>query len=434
MLTEAQLELLTSAVDGVLPAPQEAALRRLIAASPEAKATFRQLLQNQRRMKAARRHAAPASLAKSVMARIPASTVPFTAPAKPRRITAARFIPQVGWRPYAVAASLFFAVVMGSFWLNAIYGDYNTVSAQQKSLPRVAFDTEGRESQVVVAIALDRRPEQLPPPRPPHRPNPVDFVDSRPNLRVVPELIAAPRPQTYDVIGSRDMLTELKPRELIPVRLPHLGSVSDFDRADVQNQLAQEMARDSAFRLDLFAKDTTKGVESLVAVAKAAGLNVHQEGWTEDRLKRKPTWVLYTESLSAEEIGKLTAELAAQEKAPDKQPAFGWFHFVAAQQAEQRELRDLLGVDPGLWKKPAKVGANVTPKSVTTGTLPEVIGTLTKGPLPKPTGNQAIVLPYLPQSVRVPVTSSKVKAFLEQRGERKVGAIPLLIVIKPLPG
>lgn len=433
MLTEAQLELLTAAVDGVLPAPQEAALRRLIAASPEAKATFRHLLQNQRRLKAARRHAAPASLSKAVMARLPASTVPFATPAKPARV-AGGFLPHLGWRPYAVAASLFFAVVMGSFWFNAVYGDANTLSAQQKSLPRPAVDTDGRETTIVVAIALDRRPEVLPSPRLPALPNPPTYADSRPNPKAPPELVVAPRPHTYDVIGSRDMLTELKPRDLIPVRLPFLGSVGDLDRADAQAQLAQEMARDSAFRLDLFAKDTTKGLESVVTAAKALGLTVHQDGPSDDRLKRKPTWIFYTESLTAEEIGKFAAELAAQEKAPDRQPAFGWFHFVPAQQAEQRDLRDLLGVDPGLWKKPMKSGANPTPKSATGGTLPEVITTLTKGPLPKPTGNQAIALPYLPHAARVPASSSKVKAFLDQRGDRKVGAVPLIVVVKPLPG
>jgi hypothetical protein len=433
MLTEAQLELLTAAVDGVLPAPQEAALRRLVAHSDEAKATFRHLLQNQRRLKAARRHAAPASLSKSVMARIPAGTVPFVAPAKPAR-TAGGFLPHLSWRPYAVAASLFFAVVMGSFWFNAVYGDYNTVSAQQKSLPRPAVDPEGRETAVVVAIALDRRPEVLPAPRPPYRPNPNDFAQLPPSPKPTPELIVAPRPHTYDVIGSRDMITELKPRDLVPVRLPVLGPVGDLDRADAQAQLAQEMARDSAFRLDLFAKDTTKGLESVVAAAKTLGLTVHQDGASDDRLKRKPTWVFYTESLTAEEIGKFAAELAAQEKAPDRQPAFAWFHFVPAQQAEQRELRDLLGVDPGLWKKPLKAGANAAPKSATGGTLPEVMTTLIKGPLPKPTGNQAIVLPSLPLAARVPPSSSKVKAFLDQRGDRKVGAVPLIVVVKPLPG
>lgn len=427
MLTETQYELLTSAVDGVLPPAQEAALRTLVAESAEAKETFRQLIRNQRRIKAMVRRKAPADLAANVLARLPVSvTVP--AAAFPARRAAGRFEPQLGWMPYFAAASLFFTITAGSFWANAVFGESPTASAQQKSLPRPVVDREGREA-VTVAVALDRRPELLPEPRVPTRPNHNDIAElPTPVLEPAP----TPRPRPFDVIGS-GLMTEPKPHDPVHVRLPFLGSVSELDRTDVQTRLGQEVSRDSAFRLDLFAKDTTRATEMLVALGKAAGLNIHQDGWADDRLRRKPqtTWVLYTESLSADELGKLLSDLAVADRVPEKPAVFGSFHIFPATHAEQRDLRDVLGVDPGLWKRPGKGGAAVPTKSVTNGTVGEVIGTLTKGPKP---GQQAIVLPLAPAAARVPASSAKVKAFLDQRGDRKAGAVPVLIVVKPLPG
>ncbi len=427
MLTDAQLELLTAAVDGVLPPVQEAALRRLVANSEEAKATFRHLLQNQRRLKAAKRHTAPAGLSKAVLARIPASK-PLAMPAR-RPEPVHRFMPQLGWRPYAVAASLFFAIITGTFWLNAFYGEYHTATAQQKSLPRVVVDGEGREAPAV-AIALDRRPETLPEPRPIRRPTSEDYVQVRPQP-VLPELAPGPRPRIYDVIGS-GVMTETPPRDGLQIHIPLLTSVAELDRTHIQDRLASDLAREHPFHLDLFARDTTKGMEALVAFAKTQGLTLQQEGWTEDRLRRKPqvSWVIYTEAMSGEELAKFLAALAAQER-ETKANLFTLCHFFQANHQDQKDLRDLLGVDPGLWKRPSKAPA-LPAKSLTSGTVDEVLGNLSK--TPKTPASQAIALPYAPQSVRVPASSSKVKSFLEHRGERKAGAIPLMIVVKPLPG
>jgi hypothetical protein len=144
------------------------------------------------------------------------------------------------------------------------------------------------------------------------------------------------------------------------------------------------------------------------------------EATAQDRLRKKlPTaLVVYTDALTPDEVGKLLTALAKRDQADKSGPVFATAHLVPAQAAEQRDLRDLLGLDLGLGKR--KPG---TPKPNSAGPVEEM----------DRAAKPAIMLTYMPAAFRVSPTASKeVRAFLDRRQERKPSAVPLFVVIRPV--
>ncbi len=424
MLTEADRELITAAVDGELPPDREQAARRLLAESAEATALFGRLQADSRRLRALPRVPAPPAVAVAVAARVrpvpvatPASAVPAIQP------TARR----AGWLAYAVAASVLLAVAAGSFWVTLREDGADAVwVAQRQSLPHTPEPATGRFAQSP-AVPPEALPELLPTPRYATRPNPGDegyAVLPSP----APAVEAAPLPRQAgagEVVGS-SLSGDPKPFRSVEVRVPLVAVASDLDREDVRSQLLDELARDPAFRLDLFVRDVHRAADAFQAAARAAGVNVAVDSAVPVYLRKKAPVVLavYTEALSAEDIVKLLGQVAKQARAGAKgQAAFGTAHLVPAREAEQRDLHDLLGRDPGLWKRPRAGG----PKAVSSGTVEQLTASLDRG------GKPALMLVYLPVALRVnPNASKEVRAFLDHRDERKPTAIPLLIVIRPV--
>jgi len=98
-------------------------------------------------------------------------------------------------------------------------------------------------------------------------------------------------------------------------------------------------------------------------------------------------------------------------------------HVIPAQQAEQRDLRDLLGVDPGLWKRP-----KTALKPISANTVDQIVANLLKG---KAVERPALLMTYSPANARsAAATSKEIKSFLERREERKPNAVPVMIVIR----
>src|SRR6266542_1505408 len=108
MLTDADRELITAAVDGALDDRQEPAFRALVADSAEAAALYNRLQGDARRLRESRRVPAPADLAEEVTASV--RNLPRATPSS-RRPAARR----PSWLTYSVAASLFLAVSAGTY-------------------------------------------------------------------------------------------------------------------------------------------------------------------------------------------------------------------------------------------------------------------------------------------------------------------------------
>lgn len=419
MLTDSDYELITAAVDAELPPDREVAFHALLARNPAAATLYAHLKGDSRRLRALPRRPAPAGLAGTVAARVVA--LPRATPVAPRA-PARRALGRPGWAPYAVAASLLLAVTATSFWVSLREAADDTDRlVQQRRLPR-SHGPADRHAHSPAAPA-DPGPELGPPPR---RALPEGGRDDsrlavRPRpAEVGPEAAPPPRPSGIgEVVGSRP-LGATTPFESIEARLPVLAAVSELDRKEILDRVVAELGRDPAFRLDLFVKDVPRAAAIFRSAAQSPGLTVTVEATAQDRLRRKlPTALaVYSDSLSPEEVAKLLTALAKRDRADKSGPVFTTAHLVPLQAAEQRDLRDLLGMDlVGLGKRKA---GGAKPAST------PAVGDKDKAARP------AIMLTYLPAALRVsPPASKEVKAFLDHRAERNPAAVPLLVVIRP---
>jgi len=421
MLTSADFELITAAVDGELPPDREFALHSLLARDPAAAALFTHLRHDSRRIRGLPRQPAPSDLAGIVRARVVDLPRPTAAIANvPARTASAR----VGWLPYIVAASLLLAVTSASFWvsLREESDDGHRRMVQRERLPRLRSPVD-RQTLPSESMA-DRGPELSPYPRLSlpgiSGAGEPQFAVFPPPSGAVPETAPSPRQSGGgNVVGSPPLGTPI-PFESIEARLPLLTTIPELDREDVRNRIAAELSRDPAFRLDLFVKDVPRSATLFQAVARASGVVITVDPTTQDRLRRKlPTALaVYTDALTPEEIAKLLVALARRDQSEKGGPVFATLHLVPAQATEHRDIRDLFGVDLGLGKRKAS-----GPKSVTSGHA---------APSDKAI-RSAIMLTYLPTAVRAsPFASKEIKAFLDHRVDRRTNAVPLLVVIRPV--
>lgn len=410
MLTDADRELITAAVDGALDDRIEPQFRALIAESADAAALYSQLQGHARRLRELRRVPAPSGLAGVVVARV-RSGPPTVAPSR-RRAAAAR----AGWAAFVVAASLFLAVVAGSYWYVQRTGSDRTPVAHL--IPHSPATPPNGDT---ILRVPDHEPiEVAAAPR---------AAGSDEALAVIPpevhsETAPLPRPVSDDVIGS-PLLAKSTAFKTVDVRIPLRATVADLDQQAWKARVAAELAHDPAYRLDLFVHDTLRAAEVFQASAAAAGVNLTVDSIAQDRLRKNlpTTWVVYTEALTPDEAAGLLARLAAHSRDADPTPVFASAHLFPAQATDAHDVRDLLGADLGVLKRPRVAG----PKSVAAGTADAVTAALLKGE------RAAIFLSHLSFNGRLlPGAPKDVKAYLGTRGERKPATIPLLIVIRPV--
>jgi len=264
-------------------------------------------------------------------------------------------------------------------------------------------------------VPPERNLAELVPPTPPESPNRIDEIPP-------------PRAKGSDVFAFPPQKA-IPPLERFVVRVPFLASIAELERDDAKQTLLEELSREPAYRIDLFAKDTARGVEAFQAAAKASGIALFADATALDRVKKKQSTsvIVYSESLAAADIRDLLAKIAADD-AKNIQRVFDSIHATPALPADQAALKDVLGSDPGLWKRPA---AATDPKPISAGTGDELTKTLTAKPGDKP----AVLLSFTPAAFRTnPALSKELKEFLAKRGERKASAVPFLLVIRAPQG
>jgi anti-sigma factor RsiW len=438
MLSAEQLQLITAAVDGELSAVEARAFRRLLDTTPQARALYAKLQADSVRVRALPQVAPPANLVAKVMARVADTPAPSTAPARtqpaPDRYRRVRAL-----APFALAASVLVAVTVGSF---AFFNDDGTGQQTAKQpwgniLPTPA-DSSG----------------SVPSPREQHQPDPdavartdmspVPPVSPHPK-EVTPNAVAvAPEPRLAhpDLIAS-PVLPKLPPFDLVQVRVPFLRAVAELERDDARQELLDELRREPGFphRFDVFVRSTARGVDVFQNAARASGLKVFADATTLERLKKKQVHsvVIYTETLTAAELAEFFAKLTVEDKKFSPRVCDA-LHATPVVRADELDLKAVLGTDAGLFKRPAtgqtgqgnnRKPDSTEPKSVSDGTIDMVTDTLTK-PQTKPTAKTAILLTWQPGPARTnPAMSKELSQFLTKRADRKPGAIPAIIVIRP---
>jgi hypothetical protein len=190
--------------------------------------------------------------------------------------------------------------------------------------------------------------------------------------------------------------------------------------------LRAELTRDEVVRLDLFAKDSTRAAELLQNSLKSKGNQIVVDAVAQDRLKKKlkTEYVIFAEGMTADEIAQLLEQLGAEDKKAEAKKAgegqFDKFVLTRLRSSDVNELARLLGVPAMQLKLPKfKNGTAETRKT------PEPAPASKSAATPK----SALVLPY--GAVHSdPRYSKEIKQFLEKRGERKPGTLPMMLVIR----
>lgn len=429
MLADADLRLLTAAVDGELAPAEAEALARLLETSVEAKAALARLEADAERIRNLPRLAPPADLRTRVMAKIAAQTPgPLAVPApRPTPVLAPRLpARRPSWIPLAVAAGLLLAVSAGSFAFFARQNDRAGGFAK-------AATVKGKGTAPASGTWADFLPPDQAPlpstPVPTTKPeNTVARADASPARPTAPDsLDVPPRPVNREPVLTAPPVAPTPPLDLVQVRLPFLATVADLERDDTKQRLADELGKDPACRIDLFTKDPARAAEVFQAAARAAGLHLLTDAGAADRIKKKQAaaFVVYTEALTPAEARDLFVKFAAEDA---KTRVLDVIHVTPAQPADQRELKELFGFDPGPWKKSSPPDSGGKPISAGTG---DMITKALTNPPGKPPEKAAVLLTFSPPAARTaPAASKELKAFADRRGERRPNTVPLVIVIR----
>jgi hypothetical protein len=441
MITEAQLRLLTAAIDGVLTPREAKRLARLLDASPAVRLAFARLKADSDRLRTLSRVGPPPNLHKRVMARVatatPHHTRPQAEPAQPAALPYTGKTPR--WVPAAVAAGLLICVTGSSFWFFSKPGNAGSTARTPKRPPP---GTSAGASDPAWAnwLPSDSAPPQaVPTPRErPEQPFAVrpDVGPPQPDTHtpraIAPDAVAiAPEPRTShgDLFGAKPIPETHF--DLVQVRIPFLKTLSEFEHAEIRQELTAELGRDPAFRIDLFSRDPARGVEVFQAAAKTAGLSILADATTLDRLKKRQinSVVIYTESLTPAGLSELFAKLCAED-AKISPRVFDVLHSAPASTDDARDIKSILGIDPGLFKRPAaeKSDKPADPsKSISAGTADHIVKSVTKAG-----EKSAVLMTWAPANGRTNSGNSvELKQFRDKRGDRKADVVPVIIVIRP---
>jgi len=341
---------------------------------------------------------------------------------KPTMPTVLRIKPS-RW-PIAIAAAVLAMVSFGSY-------AFFLPPAQLRPTPSdvAAIPTPTITVPTVPVPTVPVEPEYLP--EATAKSNGPEVDDAIAKLGPEPELvdvIAKPTVEpekSGDIFGSPHRI-ETRPLKSVDIAIPVLLQASEFHTEVGAARLKEELSRDSAVRIDLFGKNGPVVLEQLQAAAKAANIHLFTDALTAERIK-KPlgfAFALYVENLSADELAGLLTESSRLVSAlPQPEGILGKAHLIPAGTPEQKDVKDLVGVE-FLSGRALKSSAS-EPKPISSDTLGKVTQALKKSE------KAAIVLTYLPTNQRLGAAkSAEVKAFLDKRGERLKGTVPALIVVR----
>jgi len=453
MLAERHVRLLTAYVDGELPSGQRRRLARLLRRSKEARALLRQLQGDSQQLRALPAVAAPADLSGSVLAAIGQSR-PRPAP-RPRLFTptASSFPTWTGW---AAAAAVLLVVGIGSFLIHL--GTAPQGSSQPASQQTAQDRDKGRHETPGSSLAKQTDPsgkaeddDSLPPgpgnmvtdavgpPRPPRKSEQKakqpQTGTSKPSSDNKPEgpVFASPSHRQEGSIAL----------EQVDLALPVVHQLAELDQPEKLRKLRDQVTAGSAFRIELLARDATRGFERVRRAAAGQKLALVIDPAAADRL-RKPQWrtdyALFAENLTPANVIALLQGIArADRQAAAKKSVEQRFNgsLVVKELAhwDRKELTQLLGIDPVRVRPAAarpQAGLDIRrPLSEQTST--EVTAALAGKGVARPGKAQpqqsAIVLRLSGSRVR----SVALRRFLDERQPAKPGTVQVLLVLRSLP-
>jgi hypothetical protein len=417
MLSPHELELLTARVDGELTRRQRRELNRLLDRSGEARELLRRLEDDSRRLRQLPARTAPADLSTAVLdrsARIKGRPHPRLRPA-----TAAVSYPV--WVGLVLAASVLLVVGLTAFLVESGEPDPGQARLAQgkptKKLPRRSPRDAGAPEND--GDAEDEAP--VDPPTPPEGPkgNGTPATPSPAPDRIHPPREVGPeRDRTVLASGENEPFRRF---ERVELSLPRVWKIHELDRGDSPTKFLGELRAAAGVRVELLARDATRGFERLRAALQERKVQLTFDPAVLPRLK-KPLWktdyAVFVENLTPEDLaGALQAAGVADRQAGEKKPGETRFDGPVIvkdlARLDRSELAGLLGVDP-VASRPARPALDGK-GTATPAAAPEPIGyvTLLAGSRNKP---------------------AELKHFLESRRPAHPGTTRVFLVVRQVGG
>ena len=425
-------ELLTATVDGELTGAERRLVDKLLRESDEARVFHAQILRDAASLRGLPAASPSDDLAAHIVNLINDKAMmptPLPMPRRKKTWTPERLLP---WVSMATAAIVIIMVGVVSF---AFFSAADRPLANQKK-NEVATEQPKPPNDGLKNIGKHPWPN----------PNDRAAIEVAPEPREVkPVFVAKELPPTIEtlpnprVVGPNDIVAvpsqpESDPFRQVKIKLPVLLPLRDLDQAYPNKMVRDELKKDDAIHLDLFCKDSTRAAELLQAALKSRGQNMIVDAMAHERLKKKlkSEFVFYTESMTADEIAQLLEHLGADDKkAEAKKSGDGQFDkFMLAEFAvdDSRELSKLLGVPQFKLPKLKASGAIDPRKPLEANTVSQLGNTLPKGGPSR--GEKVTLLISNGGAGHNPQASKEIKSFLDKRGDRKPGTVPMMLVLR----
>ncbi len=258
------------------------------------------------------------------------------------------------------------------FLIGAASYCYFAASLDRPAGPSVAFH-QNQDSSRPPVVPEDKGP--IPPPtavvQTPHHDGAGDKHDPAPVPHYPAEDVAHQKPadppppvmekeEPIFTSEGMEMFVEIK-SVTANLDVPATFNLHDLEQESVHKKLVAELQKDAALRLELPVRDGTEAFKRLQAVLKAHHADLSIDASAERRIARPllhTIYVLYSEDLTAEELGQVLQQLGDEAK-KDKHPAENPFDRLVVRRMTERdhkELSDLLGVDPVQTQPPKEKG------------------------------------------------------------------------------
>jgi len=423
MMSEANLQLLTAAVDGELSPAQQVRLAQLLRQSPEAAQLYAQLQSDTHRLKTIPAVTAPIDFSRIVMASIRDGRVQPNSASSPL----IDYLP--AWITVACAAAVLIVISIGSY----LY--FATSDAHLRHREMVE---RGQRVGTPVVPVVEPAPTIVAKAEPNHPITPVEIPAVVVQLPVVKELLPAPKIVESDALLSPSA-PPLVPRVVGMPRLPLLLALRDLDQQLVRAKLDRELLGDETYRLELFCKDTSRALTRIEQTMKS-DQRLLIDGSTAERLKKGERFAigLFIETMTGPQLAEFLAVLGTADQAIEKKKSgegqFDKFVLTAARGTDIAEIGQMLGIPASQVLKGKVTQVPNRPFTQTTAEqLAEKLSRTNASPSPgAKTSEPAILVTNYPPNLALAMTSAQVRTFNEQRKDRKDGALSVLVVLKSI--
>ena len=335
-------------------------------------------------------------------------------------------------------ASVAFSGLVAFAWLltNSFQGQNDFVASSFRIAPAVEKNSDPRDSRDGYSHSPSRSWVTNKDSPIVESPAPVESTDP-PSVMSSPEkgVAQAPPPREASLAIFTAPLPPPVRIDMAEICLPFLRMLGEFEREDVQLAFLQQVQRESAVRIDLFTRDLNRGVQWLQKTANQIGLHLVVDATTADRLKKGApitAVLLYCDNLTPAELTRFFILLHGED-AKISPRLFDMVHLMPLAPHDERDLREVLGVDPGLNVKARpdkndKAVGEVPQRPLSAGTADEIIRSLLAK---KSIDKSGLVTAWAPPAARTaPFLSTEIRSYLTRKATRSPQAVPALIILR----